>query len=182
MNRFFITGYPRSRTAWLANLFTTGDVFCYHEAEVMCGGLENSIDMLCQKTGKIVGNSCSAILIRQDVYKKHFPNARYLLVKRNPLEVRVGIERIFSRELTNIQIDHVMDVILKQVTSFVENFGPMVVEYENLNDEAEIKRIWKHLLPNGPEIDMVRYRMLNSMNIQLTEEALKLRRDAICLG
>ena len=29
---FFITGLPRSRTAWLANYFSTGDVFCWHEA------------------------------------------------------------------------------------------------------------------------------------------------------
>ena len=38
-NIFFITGLPRSRTAWLANWFTYGHTFCFHEA--------------CRKVGKI---------------------------------------------------------------------------------------------------------------------------------
>lgn len=31
MKTFLITGLPRSRTAWLANLFTTGHVYCQHD-------------------------------------------------------------------------------------------------------------------------------------------------------
>lgn len=32
MNRFVITGLPRSRTAWFSAYLSSGDVFCYHEA------------------------------------------------------------------------------------------------------------------------------------------------------
>ena len=32
MNKFVITGLPRSRTAWFAAYLTHGDVLCYHEA------------------------------------------------------------------------------------------------------------------------------------------------------
>ena len=32
---FFITGYPRSRTAWFAGFFTTGPVFCHHEIKLI---------------------------------------------------------------------------------------------------------------------------------------------------
>lgn len=32
MNRFVITGLPRSRTAWFSAYLTQGDVICYHEA------------------------------------------------------------------------------------------------------------------------------------------------------
>ncbi len=32
MNNFFITGLPRSRTAWFARYFTDAGVLCFHEA------------------------------------------------------------------------------------------------------------------------------------------------------
>jgi hypothetical protein len=62
MTPFFITGLPRSRTAWLANFFTTDHSFCYHDISRV-----GSVWAILESTSSdFVGDSDSGLLTLVD--------------------------------------------------------------------------------------------------------------------
>lgn len=82
---FFITGLPRSRTAWLANLFTYGPSFCWHDllAQAPVADWPALFDSVPQP---IVGVSDSGLPLRADALRAAFPQAKWILVRRPLLE------------------------------------------------------------------------------------------------
>jgi len=77
-DRFYITGLPRSRTAWLSRLFTFGDVACLHDASVR----KEWWYELDEIDKSMVGNSDSGLLLNREGCE----NGRWLIVKRDPAD------------------------------------------------------------------------------------------------
>ena len=50
MSNFFITGLPRSRTAWFSTFFTGNNSFCYHEIIRVSDGFDDAIVGYCYDT------------------------------------------------------------------------------------------------------------------------------------
>lgn len=80
---FFITGLPRSRTAWLANLFTWGDSFCYHDILGECGSLSELDSKIGECSSRFVGVSDSSILLVWTHLLRRYPTAKWIIVKRD---------------------------------------------------------------------------------------------------
>ena len=78
---FFITGLPRSKTAWFAAYFSNDNYRCYHE-RVATHGLGT---ILQQKSDPqiITGVSDSALLAYWEDLELVFPNAKWLVVNRD---------------------------------------------------------------------------------------------------
>lgn len=74
---FFILGMPRSRTAWLANFMTTGDVFCHHEGLNGC----HTIDQYKDKLGTSDGDACTGLVLFD--LDSQFPNAKKVIIERS---------------------------------------------------------------------------------------------------
>ncbi len=83
---FFILGMPRSRTAWLSVALTYGDSVCLHEGVAGCGSFGEYAAKLRAVPSAIVGDSDPALVYWVPQLRAEFPNARFLVVWRDPAE------------------------------------------------------------------------------------------------
>lgn len=60
---FFVTGLPRSRTAWFANYFTSGDVFCWHEAMNGITSKDEYYARMSDPRYRLIGNADSGLYL-----------------------------------------------------------------------------------------------------------------------
>ncbi len=78
---FFVTGLPRSRTAWLANLLTTDRTLCFHEPI-------EPIDKLFNPAWAggyaAIGCSDSMLVMRFEELSDAYLQAPWLYVQRDP--------------------------------------------------------------------------------------------------
>lgn len=176
MNYFFITGLPRSRTAWLANLFTTGESFCFHEGTFICGNDVNKLPHLLNSTGRqYAGTSDSSLTLYTDRVMEMFPEARHAVVFNSNIgRVRESLNGIFGFDTIDVMLHCVNDLL--RYKSIV---NPFVITTDELNDISLVRSLWNYCVP-GLQFDEQRYQMLNDLNVQLTERAMDARRCMVC--
>lgn len=175
MNTFFITGLPRSRTAWIANLFTYGPAYCFHEAPMFCEWDINKIPEMFKHVNKpYVGNSDSSIPHFMDFHEKIFPDARYVLVTHDVKIAAKETDEIFGFD-TKASLLQCQAALIE----YAKRFNPFVIAFNDLNKIESVRALWNYCIPTEP-FDELRYRMLNDFNIQLTESGLSKRRALLC--
>lgn len=155
---FFITGLPRSRTAWLSVLMTTGNSICFHEPSRDFESLDDMEGKFKSESHQYVGISDSGLGFLIGGIVKRF-NPRILIVERPIQEVEdslnfIGLPATNYCELLKAELDavHDMPTIMR-------------VPFELLKDKNVIQRIFWHLTPGMP-FDEERYNALTWMNIQ----------------
>lgn len=96
-HRFFITGFPRSGTAWVANYLTHGNSFCYHEGLATHKSIDTFSDMLNDTEAEHVGDSDTVIAgVLPWLYEK-YPDAKYVFIERDQADVEQSlVENGFS--------------------------------------------------------------------------------------
>lgn len=176
-SRFFITGTPRSRTAWLAAVFSTGPALCYHEPT-------RELHELCQRHGgRSVGVSSPSFVLRFRALRADYPRTPWLYVERDPQEALASL-LVFLRPhfgAASAQAPEVIEAGLNalmarhQEEAQVLKAHPMVkvVRYEDLDNTAAAAEIWQHLLPDEPA-DLARWKLMGGLRIeQHAQKALK---------
>ena len=102
-NLFFITGLPRSRTAWFAAYLSAyPDVFCWHEALKECPTPERFHNMmephgLNELIDYRLGNSDSMLMFTD--FQQRWPDAPTVVIHRDPPQVASSVERMFGGPL-----------------------------------------------------------------------------------
>lgn len=146
-NYFFIIGLPRTRTSWLANLFTYGNSFCYHEAFKFCTSVAELKHLLDDHQEQNVGNSdCSMIKYFEEI-SNTFPNAKYVLIERNPAEViesLVDFQLMDDYEKAEKWVTQ-LHVYVKEIKA--QN-NILCINYQDLNEMEVCRKIWNYILPN----------------------------------
>ena len=167
---FFLTGYPRSRTAWLANFFTTGPVFCHHDGLRGCKDLD-ALDRKLRMNGRThVGDSDSALLLFHVELRARYPDAKWVLIERNSHDAIADFNRAFPGVLN----------VTETLAAFAELEKGMVevrkfavrVGFDALNSEDVARRLWDHVLPSVP-FDAARWRMLDGLTVQPMAEKMR---------
>lgn len=80
---FFITGLPRSKSAWLANYLTYGESFCWHDQLQHFTHLQDFRNYMEWTSASLVGHSDPAnILVWRDLATM-FPDATWIVVRRD---------------------------------------------------------------------------------------------------
>ena len=124
--RFLVTGLPRSRTAWLASFLR-----CPHEPLTYCATLDD--------LGRIAGTGgcCDtvALLLWKRIRAK-WPSARFVVVRRNPKEVRASLRAI---GLPASYLGAALQSLDEACTTAVS--PALVVDYGDLNDR--LPEIWQ---------------------------------------
>lgn len=83
-NIFFVTGLPRSRTAWVANYLTYGNTFCFHdEAFAHCATVQAVADRLAAMPFENVGCANPLLLLFVERLQEIFPQAKWLFIRRD---------------------------------------------------------------------------------------------------
>lgn len=158
---YFITGYPRSRTAWLAAFMTTGQSLCLHEGIARTGGIEplGRAMEACAKHCGAVGDSDPTLPLYAEEFLEAFPDAPVLVVKRPALEVRSSLMR---QGMTLSETESMLERLsagLETIISKAQVCWP--VDYHSI--DSTLEPIWEFLVGDGFDAlraaEMVRFRI-----------------------
>lgn len=148
---FYITGLPRCRTAWFANLFTGRDSFCFHEALSKYGFIPDRPD-------KYVGTAETDYSV--------IPEGRTLIVLRDPQECLDSVFEYFDvPEDYNCPL--VRDALLNGFEiayNRLKLMNGLHVEYDQI--DMRLYEIWEFLLPDVP-VDLDRLDEAVQFNVQV---------------
>jgi hypothetical protein len=160
--RYFITGLPRSRTAWLANFFTYGLSWCWHEGIKF---KENHMEI---DGYQYIGDSDSSHVMQHELQWK-YPKAKVVIVKRNEDDVRASLREMF-KHMAKETVDKSLDANIGALEVFrqrcLEISQPLYeIPFEDLDSEKEMERMWNFLLPTI-KFPLDRYKALNILTIE----------------
>jgi len=131
LNPFFITGLPRSRTAWMAAFLTGGDVLCHHELMKFCPTRECFYQAFRHPKVRI-GNSDSGLPLTE--FQRVFPDAPTVIIERD-------IEDVY-RSLHDIGIPIEMRWLV-DMQERIAGLNGMRVEFDNL--DRQLADICNHI-------------------------------------
>lgn len=136
---FFTVSLPRSGTAWLANYFTYGPSYCYHEPCVDC----SSLDDLCRKIDntprKIVGVADTMVPLFIPKIAKRYPSAKYIIITRPEDDVRLSL---FKAGFNLNGFEH-MKIAFESATKYINDNVPYVAQVR----EQHFSNLFKSGLP-----------------------------------
>lgn len=168
MKHFFITGFPRTRTAWLANLFTHGDSICLHEGFGPDGW---KYHLTTDSDVKYFGDSSSGLFPHIEFLTSTYPAAPWVIVDRRREEAEKSyFDWSFSDPHPNIprtkeDITKMFDLCehgLREVLRLAKHRE--IVSFDALDDMATLKWMHRYLTPEN-RFDEQRAEMLQTMRI-----------------
>lgn len=155
---FVILALPRSRTAWLATWLTYGDRRCHHDALAIA----HSRDALRRLTHGGNGLAETSGMALPRVLHDTLPDARYLIVRRDPAHVAASLERLGAAASRTVVQRGVLE--LDKATRYLVPRAPtMEVGFETLDDPQCLDTVWRFL--RGDAQDWDRTRALMQMRI-----------------
>ena len=166
MSPFFITGLPRSRTAWLSNLLTYKDSFCYHEALTHCRKVDDLKSIFARHNERYVGTADSGIPLFWKQLTVLFPKAPIVVVRRDFGDVCKSVKASIQEDISGVVLLH------QRLEELIDYRKCLEVDYNKLSDPETILKIWRHCLGDTP-FDMARWEMLDAMNIQIIKEKIR---------
>lgn len=171
MRPFFVTGPPRSRTAWLANLLTYGPAFCLHEPLRYAPSGKALRGTLASLGVEHPGAADGSLGLLGPDLTETFPAAPLVFIHRDPLaseqrfllavndssrQMREGWKRAWttfatlSDTWTGIRLD---------------------VPYPRLDDLETVEAIWRLCVPTAP-FNAERWRMLRRLKVTVHEKRM----------
>ena len=107
-NYFFITGLPRSRSAWLANWMTDKHSYCFHEL-AKYGKDCYELNMVMKKRGEVtVGTADSSFPYYYKQFMQYIPG-KIVVVERDPADVIESYEEDFETDMPPGLIDECLE-------------------------------------------------------------------------
>jgi hypothetical protein len=170
---FFIVGLPRSRTAWLSNLFTTGRVFCFHDASRMVKNLPDlhSIVHESRVEADYIGTSDNGLPLMPAAlgwYKKQDPEVPVVIVRRPVDEVRRSLHQLHGGQVPQSVLDSMLERSIGGLDLIEGGSNSITVRFSDLDSMATLEAMWDHLIPTIP-FDMQRAAALRGLNVQLCQ-------------
>lgn len=169
MNDFFIFGLPRSRTAWLANLFFTDRVFCFHELlqiytpedlKTLFSGMRDGFGA--EYVGVAEPAPMKSLGLRQI-----FPECPIVLIERDKKDVLKSLVLAFPKLNMPGTVDgykRYIDINIEAADRLKKMNNVKVVKYDDLAEDAVVRDIWSHCCPGVP-YNVVRGSMLQGFNV-----------------
>lgn len=158
--KFLITGLPRIRSAWLAALFSTDNVRCFHDP-VHHGGPDRMMDafLACQLAHVGICDPAAACAY-PELALRVFHNHPIILIRRDEDDCRAGLENWIGAKLTH------WDEILKNYRWFLNHPTRhfMWIRYEDLDNFEVVSQLF--LLCTGQKLDIDRFALFNTLKIE----------------
>ena len=174
MNKFFITGLPRSRTAWLASFFTGNNSFCYHELLRISGGFEDGVKKLLNRKELYVGNSDSSLPIWMDKIDYILCDSPIVIIERDVNEVANSLTNLFDRD----DFTNMLDTTLEGLEIIKNKYNYISIDYNKLSEQSCLKTVWDFCTPKLP-FDKDKFEMLKSINISFNKDLKDLYAEGI---
>lgn len=155
---FFITGLPRSRSAWLANWLTTDASLVYHDVP---------LPMDLRGEWRQVGFSGPELAVEYEMINRLYPGARWVVVLRNEADAKAAFIRWAGAYLGGAEaaFEAVWKERVAAIARLTTQLNVRTVPFEQLDDPVTARGLWEYLLPDQA-FDADRWRVLNEMNVQ----------------
>jgi len=182
MKPFFITGLPRSRTAWMANFFTTQTAWCWHDAMKDGWTAEYVRDRLASLPPEIrfAGDADSGLLMHAEELVDFFPAARWLFVRNTPERAAASYRKAFppERPYPGVSPDTDVEAVMAKAQAYYNQARVLVpasrrleLELDDLAFPHVMRTVWDWLVP-GLAWDERRYRMLDTLRVTVMPEKI----------
>lgn len=151
-SRFFITGLPRSRTAWMAAWMSSCGIHCHHEALSRSATKEDYLAAMSLNGYPAVGNSDCAIALAPELI-----DGRLVIIERDPGDVIASLVRIYgdeNKEKIAIAVGDLSDAI--------DHLDGLRIAFHELDDR--LSDIWEYCIGYG--FDPRRAEQFMRLNIQ----------------
>jgi hypothetical protein len=167
---FFITGLPRTRTAWLANLFTYGSSYCFHEPASRHGDYLGIRTEIMERQGEYIGVSdCSLPFYYQDLAET-LPGQRLLIVERPIEDVMESLDAwMAGTPYDEGKLLNILNVTKEKLEWMKHYYENKTVGFDELENFEVIREVWDYLTP-GLAFDEERTRMLSSIRLDKIKE------------
>ena len=164
---FFVTGLPRSRTAWLANLLTENKSVCWHELTGTLNSIAELKDLVERAETEIVGVSEPTLLPHWSEINQLLPDARWVFVRRDKVECARSYSAAFP-DNSLVQADYdKWEEQMADAEKAVGNRG-LTVRYQDLESYDVCSRIMR--FTTGQELDFVRWGVLDKLRVTTLAE------------
>ncbi len=159
---FFITGLPRSRTAWLA-AWVSAQKLCLHDVPPNLTEWATLADGVC-------GYSGAELALEYGRLRGSFPDAKWLVVIRD-LDEAVKSFRTWA----SVAVPDRFDVMgfFRERAALLDQIEGRRVRFEDLSDVNTAKGVWDYLMPPRPghdgtasTFDSKRFFFFDGLNIQ----------------
>lgn len=148
------------RSAWLAALFSSDQVQCFHDA-IHHGGVDRMLETITQSSAKIVGliDPAAASVYPRDALAI-FGNDPIVVVFREEQACRDGLTKWFGKELTH------WDDLLKHLEWFLQKTDRKfyAIDYDSLDDYVAVAEVYR--ICTGLELDKHRFDLFNTLKIE----------------
>ncbi len=156
---FFIAGLPRSRTTWLANFFTTGEVFCHHEP---LQHIRSIGDLVLEVPGaSVVGMSDAVIGPIYDKLAERYPTHKLFIIDREPDACLKSLRQ------SGIPCDpQSFDAVVSLHRKFCERFPDRIIPFDRLSHLPTLELFWDDAVSGVIPFNPARAAALLTMNVQ----------------
>lgn len=161
------------RSAWLANFFTYGDSFCWHEGLNHFESTENLFNAMERRSENSVGDASSGLPLYADEAYRRFPEARWVVIHRESSDAILSYRNYFERNQDD-RIPTDPDMVAKlfldcEMALTRMNSLPITrldLKYSELEHEYAHVQMWNFLLP-GVKFPRDRYTMLQAIRMNM---------------
>jgi hypothetical protein len=144
MNPFFVTGLPRSGTAWLSAFLSHGDTICYHELLADTGPVATAV-----AAALVPHHGCAdtATPLIADRLVAVFPRAPWVIVLRDPPDAYASLRRAFPRlsESDATAVHGAACLALVDLVRILPAHLLLFVPFADLFSDASLQAIWRHV-------------------------------------
>ena len=165
INKFFITGLPRSRTAWLSTFFTGDNCFCYHEVLRVSNGFDDAIQKLLNRKEMYVGNSDSSLPIWIDKIDHILKHSPIVIIERDIDEVTNSLTNLFG----DYDYTGILDSTLEHIEIIKDRYNYISIDYNELSKQSCLETIWNFCTPKIP-FDKDKFETLRTINISIDHD------------
>jgi len=149
VNAFFIVGLPRTRSSWMSNFLTYKTSFCFHEAIRLCRNIDD-MALLFDSVGEPnVGDADCRIIEFQADFRRMFPHAKWVYIKRDIKDVIHSLEKRFEFEESYRDTDFCKNLQAKYEV-FEKEYKPLTFNYDELDKIEVCEKIWDYCIPDSP--------------------------------
>lgn len=165
--RFFITGLPRSRTAWMAAFFSLGKTMCYHEPICDIDSLDGLKHLYDSPFYDHVGVSDSGLGFHIGWILENL-GPKTLIIGRPRRDVDLSLKRIGLGESNQTAL------LERELDTWCSHPLVKYIPYALLGNRRVMERAWFHLMPGVP-FDEVRFDQFSRLNVQADLDQVKQR-------
>lgn len=158
---FFVTGLPRSRTAWVANWLTTDWSVCYHDVPYSKSRLQY---------GRFIGFAGPELAAQFEQIRQEHPESPWVIIRRNTGDALAAFLSLVNRDpracykVSPDQVETWWRDRVKLLDHIEKQPRVMSIAWEKLDVTAEAEALYHWLMPQIA-FHSDRYELLRGFNV-----------------